>query len=68
MTVGRRGMGLARDDEQEEEDPGSHDRDLHSPKGDAARYVLRHGRLHYREDTSSNLPNEQENRANRTGR
>ena len=53
MIVDRRGMGLARDEEQEEENPGSHDRDLHSPKGDAARHVLRHGQLPYWEDVAS---------------
>jgi hypothetical protein len=35
-------MSLPRDQQHEEENPGSDDRDLHSPKGHAARYVLRH--------------------------
>jgi hypothetical protein len=54
MVIGRRGVGLARGEEQQDENPGSHDRDLHSPKGNAARYVLRHGKLPYREDTHLN--------------
>jgi hypothetical protein len=32
------------DEEQQEEDSGSQDRDLHRPKDDAARYQFRHGR------------------------
>jgi hypothetical protein len=38
-------MGLPRDQEQEEENPGSDDRNLHSPKANAARYMLRHRQL-----------------------
>jgi len=38
-------MSLPRDQKQEEENPGSHDHDLHSPKGYAARHVLRHRQL-----------------------
>ena len=38
-------MSLPRDQKQEEENPGSDDRDLRSPKGNAARYVLRHRQL-----------------------
>jgi len=51
-----RGMGLPRDQKQEEEHPGSDDRDLHSPKGDAARYVLRHRQFPYREGAPVSLP------------
>ena len=56
-------MSLPRHQKQEEEDPGSNDHDLHSPKGNAARCVLRHGQLPYREDTSLNLPAGQESAA-----
>ncbi|HEX9042669.1 MAG TPA: hypothetical protein VF838_16915 [Trebonia sp.] len=38
-------MSLSRDQEHQEKDPGSDDRDLHSPKDYAARYVLRHAQL-----------------------
>ena len=53
-------MSLPRDEKQEEENPGSDDRYLHSPEGNAARYVLRHSQFPYREDTSLNLPIQQE--------
>jgi hypothetical protein len=48
-------MSLPRDQQHEEENPGSDDRDLHSPKGDAARYVLRHRQFPYREDAPAGL-------------
>ena len=53
-------MSLPRDEKQEEENPGSNDHDLHSPEGNAARYVLRHSQFPYREDTPLNLPVQQE--------
>jgi hypothetical protein len=53
-------VSLARDEKKKEENPGSDDRDLRSPHGYAARYVLRHSQLRYREDTSLNLPVQQE--------
>jgi hypothetical protein len=43
VVVEGRGVSLPRDEKQEEENPGSDDRYLHSPQGYAARYVLRHG-------------------------
>jgi len=51
VTIEGRGVSLARDEKKEEENPGSNDHDLHSPEGHAARYVLRHRQLPYREDT-----------------
>jgi hypothetical protein len=54
------GVRLSRDQKQEKENPGSDDRDLRSPEGNAARYVLRHSQFPYREDTSLNLPVQQE--------
>ena len=52
MITDSRGMSLPRDQKQEEEHPGSHDRDLHSPKGHAARYVLHHRQFPYRVDAT----------------
>jgi hypothetical protein len=45
VIVEGRGVRLARDEKEKKENPGSHDRKLRSPKGYAARYVLRHRQL-----------------------
>jgi hypothetical protein len=42
LLIQGRGVSLARDEKKKEENPGSDDHDLRSPKGYAARYVLRH--------------------------
>jgi hypothetical protein len=42
LLIQGRGVSLARDEKKEEKDPGSDERDLRSPEGYAARYVLRH--------------------------
>jgi hypothetical protein len=55
VIVEGRGVGLARDEKKEEENPGSHDRNLHSPKGNAVRYVLRHRQFPYRENAPAGL-------------
>jgi hypothetical protein len=55
VIIEGRGMSLARDEKKEEENPGRHDRNLHSPKGYAARNVLRHPQLPYREDAPTGL-------------
>jgi hypothetical protein len=35
-------VGLSRENQQEEENPGSRDRELRRPEGDTARNLLRH--------------------------
>jgi hypothetical protein len=55
VTIKSRGVSLARDEKKEEENPGSDDHHLRSPEGHAARYVLRHRQLPYREDASAGL-------------
>jgi hypothetical protein len=54
IIKGRR-VGLPRDEEQEEENSGSNDHNLHRLKGDTARYLLRHRQLPYREDAPASL-------------
>jgi hypothetical protein len=53
-------VSLPRDQQHDEENPGSHDHDLHGPEGDAARYVLRHRQLPCREGTSAGFPADRE--------
>jgi len=60
LIIEGRGVRLVRDEKKKEENPGSHDHDLHSPEGYTARYVLHHSQLRYREDTPLNLPVQQE--------
>jgi hypothetical protein len=55
MVIEGRGVSLARDEKKEEENPGSDDRDLRSPEGYAARYVLRHPQVPDREDAPTGL-------------
>jgi hypothetical protein len=50
LIIEGRGVSLARDEKKEEENPGSNYRDLRSPEGCAARYVLGHRQLPCRED------------------
>jgi hypothetical protein len=55
VSIESRGVSLAREEKKEEENPGSDDRHLRSPEGHAARYVLRHRQLPYREDAPAGL-------------
>jgi len=55
VIIEGRGVSLTRDEKEKEENPGSNDHNLRSPKGYAARYVLRHLQLRYRGDTPAGL-------------